>query len=242
MPTEDDQALGYPSYWDGRYSKSDGEAPTHEWFRSFSDLEPFFQNNLFGLQSLKAEDNPLILHLGSGDSVCRRQSQPGYPIAYQSNVQVIPAELAIRGYRQQLCVDFSTVVVQLMTECHSKVEGIEWRHMDVRNMVGISEKSIDVAFDKGTLDAMIHGSPWSPPPEVKENTSQYLKEVHRVLRDHGVFLYVTFRQPHFIIPLLNPDNLWDIDMQVLGDGGSFDYYGFVIKKSLSSSETVDRGI
>ncbi|PNP46118.1 hypothetical protein TGAM01_v200291 [Trichoderma gamsii] len=222
MTAEEDQALGRADYWDSRYSKSDGEAPTHEWFRAFSDLEPFFRKNLFGLQSFQAEDNPLILHLGSGDSV-------------------VPAELASRGYRRQLCIDFSPVVVELMTERHSKVEGIEWKHMDVRNM-DISDKSIDVAFDKGTLDAMIHGSPWSPPSEVKDNTSKYMREVHRVLKDHGVFLYITFRQPHFIKPLLNPDDLWDMDMQVLGDGGSFDYYGFVIKKNPNSLEAVNKGI
>jgi hypothetical protein len=176
MTAEEDQALGRPDYWDSRYSKSDGEAPTHEWFRSFADLEPFFQNNLLGLQSFKAEDNPQILHLGSGDSVCHCQSQTNYSTANPSSAQIIPAELASRGYRRQLCIDFSTVVVELMTERHSKIEGIEWKNMDVRNM-DIPDKSIDVAFDKGTLDAMIYGSPWSPPSEVKENTSKYLKEV-----------------------------------------------------------------
>ena len=49
--------------------------------------------------------------------------------------------------------------------------------MDVRDMSGITDRSIDVAFDKGTLDSMIYGSPWSPPDEVKENMSQYLKEI-----------------------------------------------------------------
>lgn len=57
-----------------------------------------------------------------------------------------------------------------------------------------------------------------------------------------MFLYVTFRQPHFIKPLLNPDDLWDIDMQVLGDEGSFNYYGFVMKKHLESSEAVNKEI
>lgn len=84
-----------------------------------------------------------------------------------------------------------------MAERHSKLEGIEWKHMDVRNMVGIPDKSIDVAFDKGTLDAMIHGSPWSPPHEVKENTSKYLKEVglppQRNIADH--VLLITLQGP-----------------------------------------------
>lgn len=98
-------------------------------------------------------------------------------------------------------------------------------------MTGIADKSIDIAFDKGTMDAMIHGSPWNPPPDVKENTARYLREVHRVLKDDGIFLYVTFRQPHFIRPLLNVDGLWNLDLEVLSGQGSFDYYGWVIRKA-----------
>ena len=50
------------------------------------------------------------------------------------------------------------------------------------------------------------------------------------MEDDGVFLYVTFRQPHFMEPLLNPDGLWDLSMQVLGAQGSFNYYGYIIRK------------
>ncbi|KAF7544346.1 hypothetical protein G7Z17_g10026 [Cylindrodendrum hubeiense] len=157
MTVEEDKALGRPDYWDSRYAKSDGDDPTHEWFRSFADLEPFFHKNLFETQGVKAEDAPLILHLGSGDSV-------------------IPVELESRGYKQQLCVDFSPTVVSLMTERHAEFNGIQWKLADVRNMVDIADKSINVAFDKGTLDAMIYGSPWSPPDEVKDNTSRYMKD------------------------------------------------------------------
>lgn len=42
---------------------------------------------------------------------------------------------------------------------------------------GIADSSVDVAFDKSTLDAMIFGSPWNPPAEVRENTARYLGEV-----------------------------------------------------------------
>lgn len=92
-------------------------------------------------------------------------------------MQDVPAGLEAHGYKRQLCVDFSPVVVDMMTERHKEIPGIEWRKIDVRNMVGMEDQSVDVAFDKGTLDAMIYGSPWSPPQEVKDNTSQYLKEV-----------------------------------------------------------------
>ncbi|KAI9152132.1 EEF1A lysine methyltransferase 4 [Paramyrothecium foliicola] len=214
--SEEDKQLSYAEYWDGRYLESKGDAPVHEWFRSFADLRTFFVRNLFETDGFKPEDNPVILHLGSGDST-------------------IPAEFAASGYQQQLCVDFSNVVVKMMSERHSTVPGITWKNMDVRNMFEIPDKSIDVAFDKGTLDAMIHGSPWSPPEMVQENTRKYLGEVRRVLKDDGIFLWVTYRQPHFMKPLLNAGGLWDIDMQVLAEEGSFDYYGFVIKKAADSA-------
>ncbi len=126
--------------------------------------------------------------------------------------------------------------------------------MDVRDMKGVDDASVDVAFDKSTLDVMIHGSPWSPPQDVRDNTSAYLREVchvfglaarlcsllliltalvkvQRVLKDNGRFLCVTFRQPHFIKPLLNPEGLWNVEMQVLSDVGSFNYYSYVIRKA-----------
>lgn len=56
-------------------------------------------------------------------------------------------------------------------------DGVVWKYGDVRNLVDIPDGSIDVAFDKGTLDAMIYGSPWDPPNEVRENTAKYMTEV-----------------------------------------------------------------
>lgn len=82
---EEDRALVYSGYWDDHYSKSEGEEPTHEWFRSFVDLQPFLQTHLFESQGLKPQDNPLILHIGSGDSVSYSAAWPGpsspFPLA-----------------------------------------------------------------------------------------------------------------------------------------------------------------
>lgn len=61
---------------------------------------------------------------------------------------------------------------------HTDKPQVQWTVGDVRDMTAISSESVDVAFDKGTLDAMIHGSPWSPPEEVLENSGRYMKEVN----------------------------------------------------------------
>ncbi|KAI0179903.1 S-adenosyl-L-methionine-dependent methyltransferase [Hypoxylon sp. FL1284] len=210
MADEESKRLAHADYWDERYSGVQPDGRLHEWFRSFSDLEEFFDRNLFQIR--KPDTTPSILHLGSGDST-------------------IPRDLAERGYTSQICVDFSTTAVELMSKRHADIAGIRWEQMDVRHMDGIPSQSIDVAFDKGTLDAMIHGSPWSPPPDVQQNTGQYLKEVLRVLNPNGVFLYITYRQSHFIKPLLQREELdWDIQMETLGGSdSSFGYYGFICR-------------
>jgi hypothetical protein len=71
---------------------------------------------------------------------------------------------------------------------------------------------------------------------VSSHTDENTK-VSRVLKDDGVFLYVTFRQPHFMKPLLNKDDLWDLVVESLSDGeGSLGYYGFVLKKKKKTQE------
>lgn len=144
------EALATPEYWNERYTNNDG----HEWFKSYAALKPFFEKHLFSVRDAESS----IVHLGSGDST-------------------IPAELARHGYRDQLCVDFSSVVVDQMSTAEAKDNGITWMQADVRNMADILTESVDVAFDKGTLDAMIYGSPWDPPDNVVENSRNYMNEV-----------------------------------------------------------------
>lgn len=83
----------------------------------------------------------------------------------------------------QLSVDFSEVVIKLMQTKHPE---LDWRVDDVRHLQ-VDNSSIDIAVDEGTLDVMLHGSPWSPPDEVQENVSQYVDEVARILRSRGTY-------------------------------------------------------
>ncbi|KAL8719304.1 MAG: hypothetical protein Q9225_003668 [Loekoesia sp. 1 TL-2023] len=157
MPMSDAESkrLAHAEYWNHRYAEVGSDKQVHEWFRSFNDLEPFLDRHLFQIRG--PETAPKIIHLGSGDST-------------------IPQDFLRRGYKNQLCVDFSSVVVETMSKRDTDTEGINWKQADVREMDQIPSESVDIAFDKGTLDAMVHGSPWHPPDEVLDNTGRYIRE------------------------------------------------------------------
>ena len=141
-------------------------------------------------------------------------------------------------------------------------------------MPQIATGSVDVAIDKGTLDAMIDGCDlWDPKPEVRGGVRRYLAEVGRVLRDGeaswedtggmgksgdggdnaeiqptrraGSMLYITYRQPHFIKPLLALQNWAPADEIVVeeleGEGGSFGYFGYVLKKKKGNNSITQEG-
>jgi EEF1A lysine methyltransferase 4 len=63
-------ALSTQSFWDDRYATSNSDQPTHEWFRTFDSLQPFFVKQFYSVKP--AEENPRVLHLGCGDSVSFR--------------------------------------------------------------------------------------------------------------------------------------------------------------------------
>ena len=171
--------------------------------------------------------------------------------------QTILEAFSTMGYKNQICVDISTVVVQNMSLRLENVGGVTWRHANVLCIDKIPSSSIDVAFDKGTLDAMIHISPWDPPNEVLDNTSRYFREASRNVSHNGrllrkrnhacylglscpqigrdIHLRVTYRQPYFIKPLLNCEGVHqEIEVDILGGSeSSFDYSGFILRKVIS---------
>ena len=74
-----------------------------------------------------------------------------------------------------------------------------------------------------------------PPAEVRANVSAYIDSVTRVLKPGGAFLYITWRQPHFLRPLLERNGVWTVEVEVLaeeGGGGMFEYFGFTCRKGV----------
>ncbi|RPB03585.1 S-adenosyl-L-methionine-dependent methyltransferase [Choiromyces venosus 120613-1] len=199
------EALATPEYWDARYTV---DPATFDWFKNPASLHPFLAKHL-----PPAPSNPSILHLGCGNSL-------------------LPEDLHKRGYTDQLSVDFSEVVIRDMKVKYEGFEGLRWEVMDVRDMHGVGDGVVGVAVDKGTLDAMLSGSLWDPPEEVRRNTKAYIDEVARVLKSGGLFLYITYRQPHFIKPIITREDVWpgfEIE-SIQEEGGMFEYFGFVMRK------------
>lgn len=72
-------------------------------------------------------------------------------------------------------MDFSEVVIEAMKVKYAAL-GTRWEVMDVRDLQ-LESESVETAIDKGTLDAMLHGSLWDSPEDVRESVRRYVDEV-----------------------------------------------------------------
>lgn len=56
-------------------------------------------------------------------------------------------------------------------------------------------------------------------------------QVARNLSPGGQWLYITYRQPHFMKPMLAREGIWSLEIEKLEDGpGTFEYFGFIMTK------------
>ena len=86
---------------------------------------------------------------------------------------------------------------------------------------------------------MGYGSQWDPPDEVQDSVQRYVDEVSRILKPKGSWLYITFRQPHFVQPQLSREGLWDLVVERLEDGpGTFEYFAYVMTKIPARTEEI----
>lgn len=83
------------------------------------------------------------------------------------------------GYSNQTSIDFSAVVIGAMKFKYASLN-TSWLLMDVRDLK-LGDCTVDIAIDKSTLDAMLHGSMWDPPDDVRENVGKYIDEVSQRL-------------------------------------------------------------
>lgn len=53
-----------------------------------------------------------------------------------------------------------------------------------------------------------------------------------MLKSGGLFLYITYRQPHFVKPIITREDVWpDFEVEsIQEEGGMFEYFGFAMRK------------
>ncbi|EFP81061.1 hypothetical protein PGT21_008826 [Puccinia graminis f. sp. tritici] len=198
----DNELYGTLDYWNSRYAEEQEES-RFEWFKSYKDLSNLIERYV--------APSAQICMLGCGNSSLSKDM-------YDS------------GFHRIANVDFSQVLIDRMRSQHSeKCPEMTWIQADVRHLP-FPDSSFDAAIDKGTMDALMcaKGDVWDPPKEVVENCKMEVDEVARILKPGGVFIYITFGQPHFRKTHLQRPGIWSVEVIELGD--MFHYYFYVMKK------------
>ena len=156
-------------YWDKRFEEEDH----YEWLLSFDQIK----NHL--LPHLRRSDNILVIGCGN--------SQFSY-------------ELYDLGYLNIVNIDFSGNVIKKMRSSSLSTARplMQWIEMDMLDM-SFEIGHFDVVIDKATMDALMvdEGDVWHPKHECKVQAHQLCSGVSRILKENGVFLQISFAQPHF---------------------------------------------
>ncbi|KAJ4498978.1 S-adenosyl-L-methionine-dependent methyltransferase [Lentinula lateritia] len=201
LPESNDQ-YGTKQYWNQRYAREDDDA-SFDWFKSYSEIADI-------LRSLIPEKRSRILMLGCGNS---KLSEDMYD----------------DGYHNIVNTDYSSIIIEKMKQRHGDARPqMEWHEMDVRDLE-FDDSSFDVAIDKGTMDAMMtaKGDIWNPPQQVVDDCTREVREVIRTLRkEMGVFIYLTFGQPHFRKRYLTVPGT-KLEIRELGE--AFHYYLYILR-------------
>ncbi|KAL5781896.1 hypothetical protein ACOSP7_006925 [Xanthoceras sorbifolium] len=113
------------------------------------------------------------------------------------------------GYEDVVNIDISAVVISHMKTKYSDRPQLKYSIMDARKMDDFQSSSFDVVIDKGTLDSILCGN------NSRQNATQMLKEVWRVLKDQGVYILITYGAPIYRLSLLKDSNMWGLKLHVI---------------------------
>ena len=164
---EENKKYKLKEYWNDRFTTE----PSYDWLVTYSQIKSFLSKYL--------SRNSKILVIGCGNSS-------------------FSTELYDDGYYNIINIDFSNVVIEKMKELNKHREQMKWIEMNMCELE-FQSNSFDLIIDKATMDALLvdEGSVWDPNEEVILSIHKMCSEMSRVLIPNGIFLQISFSQPHF---------------------------------------------
>ncbi|KAL4180453.1 hypothetical protein AMTRI_Chr13g92130 [Amborella trichopoda] len=197
-----------PNYWDQRFSSEDN----YEWLKDYSHFEHLLREHVKATHS--------VLEIGCGSShLCEG--------LYRDGITDIT------------CTDLSKVAVEKLQKWVESMgyHGIKVVEADMLDLP-FGDGCYDFVIEKGTMDLLFvdSGDPWDPHPATVSKVMATLRGVHRVLKTDGIFVSISFGQPHFRRPFFEAEEfLWSLDWKTFGDG--FHYFFYVLKKGKRTSKS-----
>ncbi|KAF3323764.1 Endothelin-converting enzyme 2 [Carex littledalei] len=194
-----------PTYWEERFSSEEH----YEWLKDYSH----FRHLLTPLLSPSLS----VLELGCGNS---RLSE----------------ELRQEGVADITCIDLASAAVERMKQRLSD-KGISGIKVLVADMLDLpfEPETFDLVIEKGTMDVLFvdSGDPWNPNPANVSKVMKMLEGIHKVLKQDGVYISISFGQPHFRRKFFDAPNFtWSVEYNKFGD--SFHYFFYILKKGKRS--------
>lgn len=154
-------------YWDDRFQTEE----TYDWLLTYPHIKQYI------LPYIKPEHKILIV--GCGNST-------------------FSADLYDDGFQNIVNIDFSKIVINRMAEANKSRPNMTWLEMDMCDLQ-FDNSAFDVVIDKATMDALLvdEGSVWDPEVNIIHSVDKMCRDISRVLTPQGVFLQISFSQPHF---------------------------------------------
>nr|CCA18468.1 conserved hypothetical protein [Albugo laibachii Nc14] len=138
------------------------------------------------------------------------------------------ADLYKAGYKNITNLDFSQIVIDRMREKHAKcAPEMEWICGDMTKLTDTFDaNTFDVVVDKAAMDAIMVdvADSWNPPEANISQAAAMCTSIHKALKETGVFIQISFAQPHFRKRFLMGDDLerstnvysWTFDYHPIG--------------------------
>lgn len=163
-------------YWDSRFESEE----EYDWLCTYPNIceyiFPFIKNS------------DKILIVGCGNSS-------------------FSANLYDDGFKNITNIDYSGNVVRAMAAKYSTIKPeMKWIEMDMLAL-NFDSTSFDVVIDKAAMDAVMvdEGDLWHPNEECIQSAHQICLGIAKVLKDTGIYLQISFAQPHFRTKYLKGD-------------------------------------